>query len=82
MRGPCRLELSLTHDTTWMDEGFIVHLQGSEGFACEVSNPILELALMIFDQAALLTIQGKTDRKFGVAATTMGREVWWLYSIA
>ena len=65
-----------------MDEGVVEHMRGGEGFACKVSYPITELVVMSHDEAALLTIQVVTYRKFSVAAITVSWEFWRLYAVS
>ena len=65
-----------------MYEGVIAHVLGGEGFACKVRNPITELVVTIHDDAAILSIQGLSNVKLGVAAVAMRWEVWRLNDVA
>ena len=76
------MDLSLQHGVTWTYEEVVAHMQGGEGLAFKVSNPNKELVVTSNYEAALLTIKGTTDRKLGVVAITMRRDVWGIYSVA
>ena len=65
-----------------MDKEVVTHVQGGEVFSFEVSNPITEIVVTSRDESFLLTTQGITDRKSGVSAITVGREVWGIYAIS
>ena len=51
-------------------------MRGGESFSGQVRNPITEIVLTLCDKTALLTVKGVSDRKGGVAAVTVVREVW------
>ena len=57
-------------------------MQGYECFIQKFSNPITDIFVTSFDEAALLTIQGITDRKIVVADIIVRREVWGICAIA
>ena len=53
-------------------------MRGSEIFAGQVYDPILELVMTHCDEAAPLAIEGVTNGEFGVASITVFGEVWGL----
>ena len=63
--------LYLPHGSTCMDEGVIAHVRGVEGFACKARNLIMDLVVTSCDEADFITIQGTTDRKFGIIPITV-----------
>ena len=52
-----------------------------EGLAGQVCYPVTELIVTRRDEAALFTVKGVTDGKFGVTAITVRWEVWGLQPI-
>ena len=79
---PAGWDFSLSYCMTLIYEGLFTHVKGGEGFSCEVSGKIAYLVVMSRDEAALLTIQGVTYGKCGVASITVSWDVWRLYSVS
>ena len=60
------------HFMTWMDEGVVAHVQGGEGFACKVGDPIPYLVMESRDEAALLIVQCMLYQECGIVAVAVG----------
>ena len=67
--------LSLPFGMTWIYAVVVMYVRGSEGFACNFNDPIMELVVTSCDKDDIITIQGTTDRKIGVEDITGRREV-------
>ena len=74
--------LYLLQCTDLMDEGFVMHVWGGEGFARKVRDPITEFVVMIRDEASIIEIQGVENWKLGIVAITVRWKVWRLYDVA
>ena len=64
-----------------MHDWVVAHVQGDEGFACKVREPIKDLVVISLDESTLLTIQVVKYENFGFAAITVGQDVGRLYAI-
>ena len=51
-------------------------MRGVESFTSQVCDPVIELVVTLRDKADPLTVKGMVDRKGGVAAVGVMREVW------
>ena len=74
--------LSLLHFMTYMDEVVFMHLQEVKGFACDVSNPIMELVSTSCYEADLLSVQCREYVEGVISAVTVGKEIWELHAIS
>ena len=52
-----------------------MHVEGGEGFACQVCYAVIELVVSCRDKAALLAVKGVTDRELGLTAVALCWEV-------
>ena len=68
--------LRTLHSATCEDDGVVAHVRGGESFSGQVRDPVTELIVMRCDKVAPLTVKGISNRKCGVAAFTVMREVW------
>ena len=66
------------HSATLVNEGVVEYVRGGEGPARQIRDPVTELIMMRRDEATPLSVEGKTNGKFGVAAVAVFGEVWGL----
>ena len=51
-------------------------MRGDESFPSQVRDPVTELVVPHRDKATPITLKGMADRRGGVAAIAVMREVW------
>ena len=57
-------------------------MRGGENFDNQVCDPVMRLVVTRHDKATPLIFKGVVDRKSGVSAVTVMREVWGLLAIS
>ena len=67
---------------TWVDEGSVAHMGGSEGFSGEVGDPVTYLVVTRCDKAALLSVKGMQVTEAKPEAIVVAGQVWRCNSVS